>query len=677
MNRLRKQTHWLALMAFLLVFAACKGESPTAPPSNGGGTPGGGVTPPAGATVTVVASSTDLEVDQTTVITATVTVNNAPAPNGTAVEFLTSRGTFADSGTVSTIRTTTNGVATASLSSASAGTAVVTVTVNNVSRNSPTITFRARPVTLPKPNTDPTVTSVTPTFGLPTGGEFIKISGTNFKGRVRVFFDFPGEPQPREAFVTAQTETEITVITPNVQLTPGQTLTVPIRVVVDADTANQKTVAAPTPFVFQTVVLTPNIVTASPNSGPVNGGTRITLFGNNFQAPVQVLFGTAEAHIIGDVRFDSIIVEAPPAHDALGSLATVGTADITVVNINSGTRATLSQGFHYTPDMAITGITPLTAPATSTVDMTINGLGLDGRLQVTVGGREVQVIRTSGTSILVRIPPSTNPCTGAGGGTVIVTNLDTGITTTSTQSFTYIPILARITAVGPIIAPATRPVVQPGGTIQVTVRDPGVGILGFADIRFTVNGQTAITSPANITNGNGPQIFTVTLPTTGFTFPVVTCDAGSGVQGSRFGSLSVPVTFTNLSTSCTDTLPDAVQIDPPSPNACVVPTASGTPAPSAGCIGMGNVAIAGGTSTTTITIRNTAPQPAGNLTVSAAGSTDFSVAPTSTSIVPGGRQDFTITFDPSVVGPRNGTITFTTNDPNNPTLTYCVSGTGT
>lgn len=678
MNRVRKQTHWLAPIALVLVFAACKGESPTAPPATGGPS-GGGVTPPTGASVTVTASSTDLEVDQTTVITATVTINNQPATNGTAVEFVTTRGTFADTGTSSTIRTTTNGAATASLSSATAGTAVVTVTVNNVTRTSPTINFRARPVTQPRPSTDPTITSVTPSFGLPSGGEQIRIQGTNFRGRVRVFFDIPGEAQPRELFVTGQTETEITAITPNVQLTPGQEISAPVRVVVDADTANQKTVTAPTPFVFRTVVLTPEIVTASPNSGPINGGTRVTLFGNNFQAPVQVLFGTAEARVVGDIRFDSIIVETPPAVDALGSIGEVGTADITVININSNKRATLSAGFHYTPAMAITGITPLSAAATATTDITVSGIGLDGRLQATVGGREAQIIRTSGTSVLLRLGPSPDPCAGTGGGPVIITNLDTGLSATSTQSFAYIPVRARITAVGPIPSGGTRAVVQPGGTLTITVRDPGVGVFGTADIRFVVGGVTAIANPSTITNGTGPQDFTVTLPTTGFTFPVVSCTTGTGAQGRQFGSLIVPVVFNNLSNSCTDTLPDAVQINPPSPNNCVVPTAVATPAQNcAAPHNFGNVAVAGGTATFQIQIRNSAPPPADNLTISAATNNPvFAVVPAAGSLAPGANQTFTVTFDPAAPGPQAGTITFTTNDPANPTLTYCFTGNGT
>jgi hypothetical protein len=671
MNRVRKQTHWLAPIALVVLFAACKGESPTAPPANGGGGNNGGTPPASGATVNVTVSSTDLEVDQTTVVTASVTQNGAAVPNGTAVEFTTTLGTFADSGTSTTIRTTTNGVATVSLSAATAGTAIVTATVNNVTRNSPSITFRARPVTQPKPSTDPTIISVTPTFGLPTGGETIRITGTNFRGRIRVFFDIPGEAQPREAFVTGQSETTIDVVTPNVQLTPGQELVVPIRVVVDADSANQKTVSTPTPFTYRTVVLTPAIVTASPNSGPTAGGTRVTIFGNNFQAPVQVLVGAAEAHIIGDVRFDSIIIETPPAFEALGTVGANGVAEITVVNINSGTRASLATGFRYTPDMTITGFTPLNGSALGGTDITVSGIGLDGRLQALVAGVEAQVIRTSGTSVLLRTNAPASPC-GNTTGPIVLVNLDTGVSASSTTLYTYLGITPRITGVA---GTAT-----PGGTLQVTVTNPGVGPLGFGDIRFTVNGTGVIPSPGQVSNGSTAVTFNVAIPTTGFTFPSVACTTTTGgAAGTRLGSVTAPVIFTNSTTGCSDNV--SVTFTPPSPNTCLAPPRPSVATPAGGsCATPGNASVSGVgfplSTQSTISIANAAesqPLDITGVALSGANASEFAILPTSaTNIAAGGSQTFTLTFDPSTAGAKTATVTFTTNSTTTPTLTVCV-----
>src|SRR5512135_1520831 len=131
MRKIRERKYLLAIVALVLVFAGCKGESPTTPSTPGG--QGGGITPPTNATVALSVSNANPLVDSTTVITATVTQNNQPVPNGTAVQFATSLGTFTEANASAALRTTTNGVATITLTSSSAGTANITATVNNVS----------------------------------------------------------------------------------------------------------------------------------------------------------------------------------------------------------------------------------------------------------------------------------------------------------------------------------------------------------------------------------------------------------------------------------------------------------------------------------------------------------------------------------------------------------------
>src|SRR5258708_39462855 len=140
MMRIRQRKLMFALLALLLVPAACKGESPTAPnPTPGGGgttPPGGGVTPPVGATIVLTVLNPTPLVASTSTITATVTVNGTPVVDGTAVEFATDFGSFSLSNPalVSLIKTTVNGVASVTLTAPSPGTATVTAVVNNVSK---------------------------------------------------------------------------------------------------------------------------------------------------------------------------------------------------------------------------------------------------------------------------------------------------------------------------------------------------------------------------------------------------------------------------------------------------------------------------------------------------------------------------------------------------------------
>jgi hypothetical protein len=676
MKIFRQRKHWLALLAIVFVFAACKGDSPTAP-NPGTGNPG--TPPPTGVTVTVTASNATPLVDSTSVITATVSQNGQPVPNGTAVEFQTTLGLFTDSESPATIRTTTNGVATVTLTSSTVGAAVVTATVNNVTRTIP-VTFRARPTEEPEPSTAPTITSVSPTIGRPSGGEVIRINGTNFKTPVRVLFNTGGAVQ-KEAFVVSVSPTVIEVITPSVDLGVGQQLEAQITVITQAGTTTERSVTAAAPFTFRAEVLTPRFTTASPQSGPIDGGTRITLFGDGFQSPVQVFFGSAEAHVI-DVKFDQIIVLAPPGRETNpnGSGTVTGPVPITIVNINSATRVTTADAFRYVNKMQITNIRPLVGSSLGGTDVTIDGIGFDDPLEVVIGGVRAQVIRVSGTQLLVRTGPQPSSCTG-GSGTVIINNTANGDTdlwgdAINESAFTYIPVPVQITNV-------TGPV-APGQTLTVTVQDPGVGPLGSGLIRFGINGRTIIPNPSTITTGTGSQNFSVVLPTTGFTFPTVTCTTG-GNPGTQLGPVEAELTFINQTTGCTDTV--TITVVPPGPNPCVqaAAQASVTNPATTSCPGLvfGSVPAAAGTGTQSVTIRNTAATGSQSLVISAvnitAGGSDFTyIGPAPPVIIlPGDEATFDVQFDPSVVGARNGNIRFTTNDPERPTINVCLTGTGT
>jgi hypothetical protein len=82
----------------------------------------------------------------------------------------------------------------------------------------------------------------------------------------------------------------------------------------------------------------------------------VTIFGDGFQDPVQVLFGTAEAHVL-TVQFDRILVETPAGRDTNpdGSGTVTGPVTVTVRNINSQTEASMASGFHYKAAIQITG----------------------------------------------------------------------------------------------------------------------------------------------------------------------------------------------------------------------------------------------------------------------------------------------------------------------------------
>ncbi|HKO56797.1 MAG TPA: IPT/TIG domain-containing protein [Thermoanaerobaculia bacterium] len=680
MKTFRQRKFLFALLAMLVIFAGCKGESPTAPPpsSGGGSTPGGG-TPATGTTITVSFSNNSPVVGSPVTVSASVTQNNQAVPNGTAVELTTSLGTFSDTGTATTIRTTTNGVATAILNVATPGTATVTATINNVARTG-SVTFRAEQVPPTPTPTNPTITGVTPSFGKPSGGETITINGTNFTQPVRVFFDFGNNTPPVEAFVLpGSTSTQLQVLTPRVDLGAGQTKTATITVITQAGSANEQR-ATSQPFTFAAEQLTPIIAAVSPASGPINGGTRVTIFGEAFQSPVQVFFGSSEAQVI-NVQFNQIIVLSPPGRDTSpnGGTTVTGPVNVRVVNIRSNKEASLTAGFRYTPAMQITAISPTFGSAIGGTDVTIDGTGFDDPVSITfsVGGVQVQAqpLRVSGTQILARMGPLPSPCAGAT-GPITVTNVENGGTANS-PPFTYVGVTPVVVSV---VDNTPGDPLLPGQTATVTVRDPGIGPLGTANIRFVIGGVTVVPAPSTINVGTGNQAFTVMIPT-GLTFPSIACSLGGGT-GSQLGPGTFDAVFNNVTTTCTDRLVAAVQISPPGPNPCTAaaPTATvGTPSPA--CPVGPSVDVSSGTAPITINVANTAAAGGQSLQVTGvinSGNGDFTaIAPSGPQTVTAGSSvNYTVTFDPTLPGQRTGTVRFTTNDPARPTIDVQVCGTG-
>ncbi|HET7706482.1 MAG TPA: IPT/TIG domain-containing protein [Thermoanaerobaculia bacterium] len=554
MNKLRQQKYLFALLALLVVFAGCKGESPTAPPITPPGGGGGGGTPPAGARIVITVANPTPLTDSSTAITATVTVNGNPVPAGTAVEFGTTLGRFEDSGTNTSLRTTNaQGQATVSLTSATAGTANVTVVVNNAIERT-TVTFSARPTTPTPPTTAATITAVNPNIGRVEGGDLVTITGTNFRQPVRVFFDVNGTL--REAQVVSVTPTQIQILTPRVELASGQTLDAPIVLFIEQGTPNEQRVTSSSPFTFRRSQLTPVVTTLSPPSGPLEGGTQTTIIGSGFESFVQVFFGLAEAQVV-NVTFDKIVVVSPPARDTTPDANPIaGQVPVRIVNVNSGTETVFSTGFRYHSAMQIIAVGPTRGPFTGGTRVTIDGVGFDDPVAVTIGGFAAQVIRVTGTQIIaqtVGIPVT--GCADVKGG-IAVTNISTGLSAEAGDvQFTYeVP--------DPIVISATNPVVR-GGVISVRV----FNAFGFARLRL---GTNTLNITSEVQNADGTTTFTAVVPPN-LELDTETCAGVSGVTAPQ--PTPFDVTYESATTGCTDTMTNATTVEPqPTPRLTLSPS---------------------------------------------------------------------------------------------------------
>ena len=187
--------------------------------------------------------------------------------------------------------------------------------MNSVSAKT-TVAFRT-PETVPGPPVA-TISSVTPTTASPAGGETVVIRGANLTGPVKVLFG------DKEAIVVSATSTEIRVLTPKINLGPSEQFReIPLVVITQAGTPTESRVTAPANFRFEIEILTPIIRDIAPSEGPNEGNTQITIFGEAFQPPVRVFFGSSGAaggalvdQVEAEVQqanFDQIIVLTPPA----------------------------------------------------------------------------------------------------------------------------------------------------------------------------------------------------------------------------------------------------------------------------------------------------------------------------------------------------------------------------
>ncbi len=685
MKQTKQQFIFLALAALLALFAGCKGESPTAPPpltgTTGTGTGSGATQPPVGATITLVASTNPATTGSISTITATVTQNNAPVPNGTAVEFSTTsaNANFTDTtdNPTTLIRTTTAGVAKATVTASVAGPVVVNATVNNVTK-SITINFQDA-VIPPNPTpTTPTIAAITPATGLPTGNQTVTITGTNFRSPVRVLFD-PGSGQAvKEGFVTSVTPTSITVTTPAFDLGVSQQLIVGITVIVEAGAPTEQRVTKAAAFTYTAPVLTPVFRALSPTSGPIDGGTRIAIIGDAFESPVQVFFGSAAAQVLG-VTFHEIDVLSPVARDTNpdGSGAKTGPVDLRILNVNSGKSVTAPAAFRYVNKMQITAVSPTFGSSLGGTNILINGTGFTDGAVVDVGDVRASVIKVTGSEVTARTSPIAVPCASTGALPIRVTNIDNGDSATG-GTFSYIGVPSIITSVASSGSPTV------GSALTVSVQNPGVGLLGTATVAFTVGGVAANVTPLQISTGTGTQGFTVIVPP-GLTFPTGSCLVG-GFPGTQQLPGSFEVKFTNATTGCTAAA--TITINPTAAGAaCVVPPTATVTSPAQTCP-VANlappsvVAVGPATQTATITIMNNGTQPLvlGPPTVVTTNATLVSITPNSGQTVSGGNStspSYVITIDPTAAGATGATITFTTNDPTKPTLTVTVCGSGT
>ncbi|MFT3711239.1 MAG: IPT/TIG domain-containing protein [Archangium sp.] len=334
----------------------------------------------------------------------------------------------------------------------------------------------------------PTLASLTPVSGTPSGGQQVTLSGTNFNERSVVRFG------SAIATIVSVTPTQIVVLSPAstsgpvaVSVTNGVGLTASI----DPGFTYDDPPGVP-----------PNLVSITPAFGPIDGGTAVTLQGSVFRVDAGVFFdvgGNVVPALNVTVVNASRITATTPAQ-------LEGVANVQVINYD-GLVSTLPAGFRFDGPPVVASITPNTGLTTGGLTITLNGRNFRTGTTVRIGGTLATAVTPAADGLsMTAVTPST---TASGAVDVIVRTTD-GQDTTVTGGFTYTFPAPTIATISPTqgFARGGTPITITGTSFQAGV---SVTISGVAVTNIVRTGTTQITGlTASGTPGLGNVVVTNT-----------------------------------------------------------------------------------------------------------------------------------------------------------------------
>ena len=347
-----------------VALAGCSGDSPS--PSN--------PTPPGGnqstwAITALTVSNSQPYVDTAVVVTATVTKDGNPAPDGTTVEFTSPPGSAEGAQQVAT----SGGQASTGISSETAGTYSIRARVNTVSRTV-SVTFVDRH----QSDVFSLIPPLMPDHGAYDGQEQVLIRGKAIAAPAEVDFivgstTYPAVVVSVQESAPIESEGSITIRTPaitDVDRTTSSSATVVVRVGVG--TSNPQTAQLPAGFTYLAETALWILQPFEPNTGSYEGSESITLRGRGIAAPAEVVFTLGAQDFAGVVQEvvesdpssaeGSIVVATPYIPEALRPSAVhengytyflAEAVDVTVtIRANSADAQTMMvpKAFTYIPD---------------------------------------------------------------------------------------------------------------------------------------------------------------------------------------------------------------------------------------------------------------------------------------------------------------------------------------
>lgn len=257
----------------------------------------------------------------------------------------------------------------------------------------------------------PRVTGVSVTSGPASGGTTVTVTGTGFSGATAVTFG----ATPAASF-TVNDDASIAALSP-----AEGAGTVDVTVTTAGGTS-----AASASDLF-TFIGAPTLTSINPSTGPITGGTEVTITGASLTDAIAVNFGENPAGFT--VNDDSSITALSPAAEAAESV------HVKVTTLGGTTSTSPADRFTYTaiPTPTVSGVSPNGGPIDGGTTVIITGANFTYAFEVDFGATPVDFTINDDASITAVSPAAVTP------GTVDVAVTSAGGTSapSAADQFTY------------------------------------------------------------------------------------------------------------------------------------------------------------------------------------------------------------------------------------------------
>jgi hypothetical protein len=390
--------------------------------------------------------------------------------------------------------------------------------------------------------TSPTVTAISPDEGSLTGGTEVTITGAGFVGQsAAVAFG-----------TTLATDVKVTSPGTITAMAPAHSAgSVDVTV-----TASGRGTSATDPldlFAYGP----PRVTGLRPGSGPIFGGTTVTITGTSFGPDDNVSFGATAATGVTVTSARTLVATAPPG-------VTPGAVNVTVSTPGDqdGTSAASYADLYAYAAPKVTGLAPETGPAEAVTPVTITGTNFSPGDSVGFGGTPASRVIVWSPKVITaytpanlrgdsdvtvsngvgKSPASVSARFGAGAPTVtgispeassagggdIVTITGQGFTASDGVEFGNTP-SAGVTVLSPASLEATVPPGNPGSVDVVVTSPQGTSATSPADLyAYGAPTVTAVTPDAGPDAGGTA----VTITGTGFVPGAIVSFGGTPAPGA-------------------------------------------------------------------------------------------------------------------------------------------------